>query len=523
MRKLSMPCWIRHAAAARCGRSGAVTARAEAAACRRQTVYDHGRRLVERVAERDQKCDPLRAEAAQLPAERDALPQRLQDAVVVGPEEVERFVGVSRATGISLRQAEALLGTLLPAARVPDQATLGRWTEAAGRRAGAVLAVRAPPRAPAVPTLGVDEIFWGVATLVAVEPASLARLACDKTGDRCGAVWPAVLEPFAHRAFVVSEAASGIAAGVAAVAKARSASAVPLAHGLDVFPTNQEARRGRAGPWRRAEAAWDEAGAADAPVAEAKRHGKDARGVAQQARRAWDQAERLLADVDRQEAAWPRARAAWAVFRPDGTLNERAWAAAELAAALGELRSPEGKKVGHFLKDPRALAFVERLQRRLAEAEPEAAWRPAWVRRWWLRHRAAPPALPPPTAVEPVQALLDAKVRDGERTAAEQAAYDRGAAVLRTTVRASRAVEGINSVLRRQQGRHRKMTHGLLDRKRLYGNCRRLQPGKRRGRCPYEMLGVPRPNTDCWALLPSVPQPTGRQLPEKVSGSGDGA
>jgi hypothetical protein len=42
--------------------------------------------------------------------------------------------------GVGLGQAEELLGTLLPAALVPDHATLGRWTQAAGQRAGEVLA-----------------------------------------------------------------------------------------------------------------------------------------------------------------------------------------------------------------------------------------------------------------------------------------------------------------------------------------------------------------------------------------------
>jgi hypothetical protein len=360
---------------------------------------------------------------------------------------------------------------------------------------------------------------------VAVEPTSLALLECDKTDDRSGAAWQAVLTPFPNLEFVVSDAAKGIAAGVQAVVSARgeSGSKVTLEHGLDVFHTNQEARRVLAGPWRRAEAGWDEAAAADAKVIETKRQGEDARGVAQQARRAWEEAERLLAEVDRPEAAWQRARAALAVFRPDGTLNERAWAEAEITAALADLGGPEWKKTRNFLKDRRALTFLDRLQRRLAEAEPDPDLRRAWVRRWWLRH-AAPRSIPsPPTPLAQVQALLDAKVRDGELTAAEQASYDRVAAVLRTTVRASSAVEGINSVLRMQQGRHRKMTQGLLDLKRLYWNCRRLQTGKRRGRCPYEMLGVALPSTDFWTLLRSVKPLAVGQLPEKLSGAGDGA
>jgi len=360
---------------------------------------------------------------------------------------------------------------------------------------------------------------------VAVEPTSLALLECAKTGVRSGAAWQAVLEPFTNAEFVVSDAAKGIAAGVQALASARSESksAVPLEHGLDVFHTNQEARRVLAGPWRRAEAAWEEAEAAEARVAEAKQQGRDARGVAPQARRAWEEAERRLTEVEQVESAWQRARAALAVFRPDGTLNERSWAEAEIQAALADLRGPEWNKVRNFLKDARALRFLDRLHRRLAEAEPDQTLRQAGVRRWWLRHLQPQPAVPAQTAWAQVQALLDAKVRNGELTAAEQAAYDRVAEVLRSTVRASSAVEGINSVLRMQQGRHRKMTQGLLDLKRLYWNCRRLQTGRRRGRCPYEMLDVRLPSTDFWTLLQGDCSATHEQPTEEVSGSGDTA
>jgi hypothetical protein len=366
---------------------------------------------------------------------------------------------------------------------------------------------------------------------VAVEPTSLALLECAKTDDRSGAAWQAVLEPFTNLECVVSDAAKGIAAGVQAVSVARSAAGPPvrLEQGLDVFHTNQEARRVLAGPWRRAEASWEEAESADARVAAAKLQGRDARGVTQQARAAWVEAERQLAEVDGMESAWQRARAALAVFRADGTLNERAWAEAEIQAALAKLPGAEWKKVRNFLTDRRALTFLDRLHRRLAEAAPDAAMRHACVRRWWLRQQSLATTVPA-TPLEYVQALLDAKVRDGELTAVEQAAYDRVAQVLRTTVRASSAVEGINSVLRMHQGRHRKMTQGLLDLKRLYWNCRRLQTGTRRGRCPYEMLGAPLPSTDFWTLLRSgqspdvgqLPEEVG-QLPEEVSGAGDGA
>jgi hypothetical protein len=360
------------------------------------------------------------------------------------------------------------------------------------------------------------DLFWGVATLVAVEPTSLAMLQCAMTDDRSGAAWQAALEPFTQAEFVVSDAAKGIAAGVKAVAAARAASesAVPLAHGLDVFHTNREARRVLSTRWRRAEAAWEDAAAADARAAERQRRGEDARGAAAPA---WRKAKRLLAAVDQKEAAWQRARAALAVFRADGSLNERATAEAEIEAALPELAGPKWRKVRSFLKDRRSLTFLDRLHGRLAEAEPNAALRQTWVRRWWLR-RQRRPATGASTPLPRIQALLEAKVRDGKLTAEEQSSYDRVATVLETTVRASSAVEGINSVLRMQQTRHRKMTQGLLDLKRLYWNCRRLQTGKRRGQSPYEMLGVTLPSTDFWTLLRTA-RPAAGQLAEKVSES----
>jgi hypothetical protein len=161
MLKLAMPAWIRHAAAALCGRHGAVTERAQEAACRRQTVYEHARRLVQQTTAGDQERAALQAAVARLRGERAALQQQLQQSVPIGPEQLERFAVTGQAMGVSLRQAEELLGTLLPAERVPDHATLGRWSAAAGRRAGEVLAVLDPWCAPAVQALCADEIFFG--------------------------------------------------------------------------------------------------------------------------------------------------------------------------------------------------------------------------------------------------------------------------------------------------------------------------------------------------------------------------
>ena len=89
------------------------------------------------------------------------------------------------------------------------------------------------------------------------------------------------------------------------------------------------------------------------------------------------------------------------------------------------------------------------------------------------------------------------------------------ARVLRQTVRASSAVECMNSVLRMHQSRHRTVTQGLLDLKRLYWNCRAFREGKRRGRCPYEHLGLKLPGYEFWGVL-QMPTRRGRLIPRSV-------
>jgi hypothetical protein len=70
--------------------------------------------------------------------------------------------------------------------------------------------------------------------------------------------------------------------------------------------------------------------------------------------------------------------------------------------------------------------------------------------------------------------------------------------ILRNTWRASSPVESINSVLRMQQARRRKMRQGLLDLKRLYWNSHAFCTGRRRGKTPYGLLGVSWPEGLRW-------------------------
>ena len=54
-------------------------------------------------------------------------------------------------------------------------------------------------------------------------------------------------------------------------------------------------------------------------VEQARRQGRDSRGVAGAARWAWDKAEAAFGQYERSEAGWKIAHGALAVFRPDGS------------------------------------------------------------------------------------------------------------------------------------------------------------------------------------------------------------
>ena len=304
--------------------------------------------------------------------------------------------------------------------------------------------------------------------MVGIEPASMTAVFCHNAGDRKAETWRQQLLPFEHLEFVVSDAAKGITAAVEQVAdhrREKDPSAPPLGHGLDLFHTTQEAERVLAQEWRRVEPLWEEAEACDAKVEHAKRQGSDARrGPAQTARAAWSRTIAEFERVERLEAAWRRCRAAFEVFRGDGRLNDRARAEAEIAAGLSVLCGPEWKKVGNFLRDRRSLGFLDRMHQRLAAAEPGTEWRDVLAWRWWrLRH--------PASAASPLAALVWAVTLQRPLEDAEQAAYARIEAILASTFRASSAVECMNSVLRMQQSRHKRMTQPMLDLKRLYWNC----------------------------------------------------
>jgi hypothetical protein len=506
MLKIPFVTWIANAAVGLTGLYGDVTRQAEAADCSRQTVYGHARK-VRAAVEAEHQGGPTRAELLArnqlLRRENAQLWDWLALTIEFPKAKQEEFAVTAAAMGLSLTQVLVLLVLLLGKQACPGRSTIHRRIKAAGLAAGRVLK-SLDARCRALVLVGcLDEIFFhGRPVLVGVEPASMAWFLGRVADDRTGATWAGALRPWDGLSYVTADAGKGLQAGIATARRERQEQGKPsLESGLDVFHTTYEARRALRLIWNRLERLWEQAEVAGRRVEEWRRQGRDARGPARVASRAWRQAEAAFAEYERSEAGWKIAHGALAVFGPEGRLNDRARASEQIALALPSLLGREWSRVRGLLQAEGALTFLDRLHRQLGEAVADEASRAKLVRLWWLRRRRPRADVTGSVAgaghvAHLVQEVVCRKIDPDWREA-----YGAVSRVLRGTVRASSAVECMNSVLRMHQSRHRTVGQGLLDLKLLYWNCREFREGKRRKRCPYELLGLRLPSYRFWDLL----------------------
>jgi hypothetical protein len=506
MRTIPLVGWIANAAARLTGHRGAVTQQAQQCGCSRQSVYDHTQKVLAAV-EAEHSSGPTRAqllqENAALRRENAQLWDWLFQTIEFPLAQQQQFAVTALAMGLSLNQTVVLLALVLGARAVPGRSTVHRWGQAAGQAAGAVLK-RLDQAARSLVLVGcLDEIFFHRRpVLVGIEPTSMVWFLGIKAADAQGSTWWAALRPWSALRYVVSDAGRGLQAGIAQLQDhRRQTEDVSVEKGLDVFHTKQEAQRVLRTLWKRVERLWEQAELADRPVALAQRQGRDSRGLARKAGRAWQKAEAAFRRYEEAKAAWTRAEQVLNQFRPDGQLNDRSWAEAEIAAALPGLSDPEWSKTRGYLQAEEAFTFLDRLHAQLGQLALPAELRDALVRLWWLRRQRPQGSQPAARGGYPQVAPLVQQVLCQKLDPNWRASYRQVARVLSRAVRASSAVECMNSVLRMHQSRHRTLTQGMLDLKRLYWNTRVFRGGKRKGHCPYEHLGLKRPNWGFWSLL----------------------
>lgn len=517
MFKLPLFTWIGNAAAALVGSHGDVSAAARQAGCSRQTVYDHAAKV--EVAVLDSRLpgpsrEHLLEEVAALKEENRQLWDWLGEALDCPQDKQQQFTVTASAMGLSLTQILTLLAILLPASRLPSRATLGRWVNRSARRAGKLLAVLDKACRSLVLSLCLDEIFFHrKPVLMAIEPRSLAWVLGQRTADRSGDTWARALGAWPHVQDVACDGGSGLQRGLELASQQRQQAAQQAGNGakakeiharLDVFHIRRDGSRALRQEWARAEALWDEAARIERAKKRFNRTGRDRRRFSSaKVDKAWAKAVAVFEEVCRKEKAWQRVVAALNVWRPDGQLNSREWAEQEVRAALVELTGSLWAKVRRQLQDERALTFLDRMHEELHEAEPCAQRREMLLvlGRWQRQKRKERKEQVGKGGIaeegeEMLTGVLWARLGETGKEA-----YRRVSRVLAGVLRASSAVECVNSVIRMHQARHRNLSQELLDLKRLFWNCRSFLEGKRKKRCPYQLLGLELPSYDPWVLL----------------------
>jgi hypothetical protein len=450
-------------------------------------------------AEQRQLIDSLRQQINDLQTRLDRLRTQQPQTVVVSFDLQAEFACTAQAEGVSLPVARRLLAVFLKE-QTPSVAALGRATRQAAKNAGAVLAILDEHTRPLVRQAAGDELFFGQKpVLMVVEPQSHCWVAGRISPSREGEQWQKELAALPNLEHLARDGGTGLEKGVALVNEQRTKNKQALVGDqLDHFHTLREGRRGLRQTQARAERAWTAAEEADKKVARRKRHGKAKTGYQTQAVLKWKRAKEAFDDWDKAEVTLEQVRCALRPFTPQGELNSRERAEGQVKALAASLQGEQWSKFKRALARPETYAYLDRQQKQVEALPVSPEVREAVVQSEAVRQN--PEMVKGPGAKQGawrglllVYSVLIAKAGEAGKQAV--LAMQR---MSQTAGRSSSCVEGLNSVIRMQQSRHRKMTQELLDLKRLYWNLRRFRTGQRKDACPYRLLGLGLPPDLAW-------------------------
>jgi hypothetical protein len=347
-----------------------------------------------------------------------------------------------------------------------------------------------------------------------VEPKSFFWAVGRLVERRDGQTWFDELKQFPHLTDLISDSGSGLCKGMKLLSGQRS----EVRHTFDVFHLKHEGHKALRREYGAANRALEDAAAVQEKVAKLQRCGRSAKAQGGLAGRKWAKAEGLLDRAAASERAWQQVCRALEFFTPEGRLNSRQQAQAKMAEAQPDLQGERWAKVRRLLKRRQTLTFLDRLQERVNALGFSTDTRIALERLEAARRQ--PSRLQgedrPAAAARGLVLVASVQLSKSDPDWSQKMAQFRQ--VLQDTWRASSLVEGINSVVRMHQHRHRRMTPSLLDLKRLHWNMHTFRSGRRKGRSPAELLGVALPNISWWDLLKLTPE----ELRQKLSAQGDG-
>lgn len=506
---VAVPQRLASASAVFFGAHGDVTCQAQQRGVCRQRLYREAHSVLRDLdpAKQQQQIARLQQQVADLQACLERLQADYRQTVVCTADKLAQFVSTAQAEGVSLPVARRLLAVVLPR-DTPSVPTLGRLSHQAALRAGPLLKVLDEQARPRVRQACADEIFFGQKpVLMVVEPQSHCWLSGRLSPSRDGEQWAKELTLLPQLQHLVRDGGTGLQNGVAKVNQARRPQEQkPIREQLDHFHTLREGRRALRKTQSQAERAWSQAEEADKKVAKQDRQGQARSGYATCAVLKWQKAEQAFQQWENAERTFEQIRCALLPFTPEGELNSTDKARQQVEQLLPQLPGEQWDKFIRQVRRRETYAYLDRLQETIEALPVSPEVREAVVQSEGIRHN--PELLQgegaKAGAMRGVLVVLSVLIASAGEAGQQAAKTLRDA--LGCLGRASSCVEGLNSVVRMQQARHRKVTQEMLDLKRLYWNLRTFRTGRRKKTSPYQRLGVPLPpDLSWWQLLRLTP------------------
>jgi hypothetical protein len=496
------------------GNYGDVSRYAQERGVCRQWVYREAGWLQGFLADKQQQIQVLQQRVQELEQKSAALEERLAVSVVVDEDMQAQLAARGQAIGVSLPSVWEFLDVLIPGKQL-SVATLGRRSQAAGKKSGELLPIfdewsRARTREAAA-----DELYVNDPVRMVVEQESMCWLSGRLGVPVDGEGWAEEFRQLPKLEQLARDGGKGLEKGVALVNTQRQeqGQAAVVDQG-DHFHALRGAGVGLRKLQAQAAKALAEAEEAQRQLEECQRQGVPSQGAGKHAATAWRKAEEAFDLWCQRERLWQQTKEAMRLVTPTGELNTRQQAEAVLAQTLPQLPDSDFAKTKRQLQKPEMLNYLDRVQQQIKALPFPEEVKQAAVRQECLRRR--PDALKGEDSQAAARRglMLMCAVILGKTGAVGQEALAAVRDILRRAYRASSLVECINSAVRMHQCRHRKMTQGLLDLKRLYWNCHTFRTGRRRRTTPYQCLGVPWPDgLSWWDVLKLTPE----QLRDKLS------
>ncbi|MHA2313554.1 MAG: hypothetical protein ACXADF_18925 [Candidatus Thorarchaeota archaeon] len=489
---------------------GVITDLADAYNTNRQSVYDILNRILEAFQQkspgptarpeetREKRIAELEAENASLRARVQELEAKQNNSVEVTHQRVRDLSLTLTVLPVSYRDIRDVVGLAYGVEYAPSEASLCEMVQYYGTIAGLILLD--DEVTSRFSSACVDEIFFHqTPILTVVDPDSMAVGACERSQDRTGESWHTVLSHFPNLGYIISDQAKGIGKGVYLTDET-------IQHQSDLYHLLTEISR----TTRRLEAGLEKLLKAEEKAWQAWIEG---RIYTKTMEKTLITVNRQLEMMEQYYQALELLDFAFCSMTSDYAVNTKEHGCQILSDVIQRLKSLPELGIDDLVKilEKRAsgcLVFLDQLQRDLSsipvELGQDSEFTAEQIREWAIQEVCLQHAMADDPSDEVFSAYgnLWEKVRSLKKLMPLfLQVVSEVKRILYRPKRASSLVECFNSILRPIQQVKKYVSQEFLWLKALHHNMKSFKQGRRKGKSPFQLLGIDFGNQDWIRLL----------------------